>query len=235
MGPRGGSATGRRLVPGGDGCEPGRGVLEERRPVPCATSRHRAAPSRTRRLPGNCELRSRFPRGAKINNGAALLPAGMIKLLIRSSNYSALLIPLLSRGVNYPARVAVGPGLTQLGALQGTGTWGALGCLHLGVLAGLPVHSWKMLALGTGPQCPPSMGLPDPGSGIPGEDGHIPMAAQAGVGWVVLGKLGLAGAGVGGKARGGAARKRHHMGRKCQHAARSHLGGSAHAGAFREE
>lgn len=152
-------------MPGGDGCERGRGVLEERRPVPCATSRHRAAPSRARHLPGNCELRSRFPRGAKINNGAVLLPAGMIKLLIRSSNYSALLIPLLSRAVNYPARVAVGQGLTRLGALQGTGAWGALGCLRLGVLAGLPVRRGEMLALGTGPRCPLSTGLPDPGSG----------------------------------------------------------------------
>lgn len=44
-------------------------------------------------LPGNYGLRSGSPRGAEINNRGALLPAGMIKLLIRSSNYSALLIP----------------------------------------------------------------------------------------------------------------------------------------------
>lgn len=33
----------------------------------------------------------------------------------------------------------------------------------------------------------------------------------------------------------GAARKRHHMGRKCQHTARSHAGVSAHAAPLHEE
>lgn len=87
-------------MPGGNRRGPGRGALEECRPVPCAASHRRAALSHVGHLPGNCELRSRFPRGAKINNRTALLPAGMIKLLIRSSNYGALLIPPLSHAVN---------------------------------------------------------------------------------------------------------------------------------------
>lgn len=89
-------------------------------------------------LLGNCELRCRFPRGAKINNHGALLPAGMIKLLIRSSNYSALLIHPLSRAVNYLARVAVALGLAGLGAAQ-VGVrgvpWAALGCRPVSLCA----------------------------------------------------------------------------------------------------
>lgn len=59
----------------------------------------------------------------------------------------------------------MGPGLAGLGAVQGTGAGGALGCLCLGVLAGLPVRRGEMLALGTGPWRPPSVLLPDEGSG----------------------------------------------------------------------
>jgi len=68
-----------------------------------------------------------------------------------------------------------------------------------------------------------------------GEDGHVPTAADYGTGWLVLGSWRLVGAGVGGDGREDAARKRHHMGHKCQQAARSHLGGSAHAATLREE
>ena len=166
MGPRGSPAPGRRLVPGGDGRELGRGVLEEHWSVPRAASHRWAALSCTGHLPSNCELRSRFPRGAKISNCAMLLPAAMIKLLIRSSDYSALLIPLLSRAIDYLARVAAGPGLAGLGDTQGTGTWGAPGCLCFGVLPSLLVRKGEMPALGMGPQCPLSVGLSDPAMGV---------------------------------------------------------------------
>lgn len=148
-------------MPGDKGHELGRGALEECWPIPHATSHFYAAPSHAGHLLGNCELCSRFPRGAKIYNCAALLPASMIKLLIRSSNYSALLIHPLSYDFNYPTQVAVGLGLVRLSAAQGMDAGGAVGCLCLGVLAGVPVHRGEMLASGTGPWCPPSVaGVP---------------------------------------------------------------------------
>lgn len=75
----------------------------------------------------------------------------MIKLLIRSSNYSALLIHPLSHAFNYPAQVVVRLGIVGLSAAQGMGAGDALGCLCLGMLAGVPVHRGEMLALGTAP------------------------------------------------------------------------------------
>lgn len=55
-------------------------------PTPHVASRCQAVLSRVGCLLGNCELHSRFLQGAEINNCAALLPAAVIKILIRSSN-----------------------------------------------------------------------------------------------------------------------------------------------------
>lgn len=80
-------------MPGGDRHEPGSRDNEEVPSHPSCCKPPPGSPEPHGRLPGNYDLRSRSPRGAEINNRGALLPAGMIKLLIRSSNYSALQIP----------------------------------------------------------------------------------------------------------------------------------------------
>lgn len=225
---------------GDKGHELGRGALEELWPIPHATSHFWAAPSHAGHLLGNCELCSRFPRGAKINNCAVLLPASMIKLLIRSSNYSALLIHPLSYDFNYPTQVVVGLGLVRLSAAQGLDAGGVLGCLCLGVLAGVPVHRGEMLALGTGPWCPPSVaGMPwltqTPGAMGPRRGWPHPRGGSGLHEPGIFGELGFGGCRSGRGREGGAAQKRHHMGRKCQRTARSHAGVSAHAITLHED